>query len=179
MKKRPLSLLEVAIGLALTAILLTALFSSFRQSVQINAKVKKLTETLHPKFVMQMRLAKVFEGIDGGKFTLAQKDRTELPELIFLFDNGVDPDPLFVGEVEGRLFCRNKNLYLTLGVKKRKREELIFKGVENLSILCFDPGKQKWVKEWKEGVPPMIKIALGEETYAFTLPRADRRVVSE
>ncbi|NGX47492.1 MAG: hypothetical protein K1000chlam3_00866 [Chlamydiae bacterium] len=172
--KRPLSLLEVCIGLALTAILLTTLFSGFRHLMKNGAKMGEVRHQLHPYFVMQMRLNQIFESItEEGLFYTDIHEKANGKALYFTFQNGVDPDPQFCGEIEGVLYCsKEKEMILEL---KDERSEIFLTEVSSFKMKFYDPKENKWVGKWgKNFLPPLIKIHIGEKEYSYLLPRATR-----
>jgi len=172
-KKRPLSLLEVTIGLTLTAILLTALFSSFRQIIQTNVKLQKARNEMHGYFVLQMRLSQVFESVQNSRL---QGSETSIH---FSFDNGIDPEPEFCQKVAALFVANEKELSLKLQSKTGKeRKEIFLKSPKSLSFSYFDPKEKTWVKKWNnKTLPPQIKIEMGKEKWTFLLPRANQKIV--
>lgn len=179
MTKRPLTLLEVAIGLALTAILLTTLFSSFRQMIQINSQVRMLSESLHPHFVMRLRLNQVFGRIyPGDKLTL-EKDRGDGSAFKFQFNNGIDHSTDFAGEVEGQLLLDDKKQFcLLLKKKDKERKEVLLQGVRDVCFEVFDPAKKSWESELdeKQPLPPMVRFGIDGREYTLFLPRTEHKV---
>lgn len=170
--KRPLSLIEVCIGLALTTILLTSLFSGFRYLMQTGAKMGEVRSSSHPYFVMQMRMHQIFESIpECGLFYTDAHDKANGIALYFIFQNGVDPDPQFCAAIEGALYC-NKDDELILELKESRTETLLTK-VSSFKMAFFDPKEKAWVETWKKDfLPSFVKLHIGKKEYSFLLPRA-------
>ncbi len=172
--KRPFSLLEVCIGLALTAILLSSLFSGFRYLMQTGAKTAELRSSLHPYFVMQMRMNQIFQSIpEDGLFYTDAHEKAKGMALYFIFQNGADPDPQFCGAVEGALYC-NRDDELILELNDKRVETLLTKA-SPFTMAFFDPKEKAWVEKWKKDfLPPFFKVLIGKKEYSFLLPRANR-----
>ncbi|NGX39991.1 MAG: hypothetical protein KR126chlam1_01331 [Chlamydiae bacterium] len=182
--KRPFSLLEVAIGLTLTAILLSTLFSCFRQIVQSNGKLEKAHSEMHWRIISQLRIKQVFENLDATEgtalFFTGKHQDFHGDVLQFTFDNGADPDPHFCCEIEAVLvrdlddnFC-----LVTYSDEGEKRKEIFQSNIEKFSITFFDPETKKWTSEWSKALlPPILKIVANEESFYFSLPHSQRIAV--
>ncbi len=178
--KRPLALLEVMIGLSLTAILLTTLFSNFRHLIQTNAEMKVLHQEKHWEYVTNLRLNQIFQSIsEDANFTSGPHEDIYDKALRFTFNNGIDPDPNFCQEVEGTLLIKKENFCLIIEPKVGEaREEVFLEGVSELSIEYLDPQNGSWLKEWeKDSLPAMVKITIYKKEFTFTLPHANRMAV--
>jgi len=183
LQKRLLSLLEVAIGLALTAILLTALFSNFRQLIQTNVEVQKVRQDMHWKLVTQMRLGQVLEAVEeqGSLFSFNTRIPNHDEQALWLtYDAGFDPDPEFCGKTRAFLSCNSqKDFCLTSFSKKGKtRVEVFMKNAKNLSFSFFDPKTKEWISSWEKAsdLPPLIKIHISSEEFTFIIPKAEKKV---
>lgn len=180
-KYRAISLLEVMIGLALTTILLTFLFSSFRELMQTSSKLSKMRQEKHWEYVMQVRLNQVFEGIHNGSvFTIEPYRDIDPRALHFTFNNGIDPDPKFCQELEGFLFLnKEKEFCLMIESKDGKlRKEVFLKNGSDYSIQFFDPATKKWFKEWDFNyLPPIVQISISSKIFQFVLPHGNRMVI--
>ncbi len=177
--KRPFSLLEVTIGLVLTAILLTTLFSSFRHMVQSSAKVEKVREEMHWRFITQLRLKQVFEHLSSDSSTIlfytGSHRNFDHEVLRFTFHNGVDPDPSYCEEIEAILTCddqRNFSLY-TYSTTGAHRRQIFAVDVSHFDLSFFDPEKKCWESSWShEYLPPVIKIVVDEEVFLFPIDKS-------
>jgi len=175
MKKLPLSLLEVMIGLALTAILLTTLFSCFRELMQARSHLAKIRQEKHWEYVLNVRLGQIFEAVHAGDVFVTEPPKT----LHFAFDNGLDADPKFCNELEGFLSV-NKEKEFCLVIQSKggeERKEVFAKNCANCSIHFFDPISKKWKEEWNLNyLPPIVKIAVSDKVFQFVLPHGARMV---
>jgi len=177
--KRPLSLLEVAIGLALTAILLTALFSSFRQIIQSGVKVEAARTEMHGWHLLDLRLNQIFESLSDGKlFYTSGHNKARGEALYFTFNNGLEQNPEFCGEMDGVLYASNeKNPSLCL-LLKDQREEIFIDQIDHLSFQFFDPQDNEWHSSWnKKTLPPMTRIKIDDRVYSYILPKVEHKVI--
>jgi len=178
--KRPLSLLEVTIGLCLAAILVTTLFSSFRHLMQSKSQMESLRQEKHWEYITHVRLNQVFENIhDKTVFNTEPYQDISVTALHFTFNNGVDADPQFCQELEGFLFVNKEDEFCLMIQSKggKDRKEVLLKKAKNYSIQFFDPSKKKWQSEWnKEFLPPLVKISISGKTFHFVLPHANRTI---
>ncbi len=178
--KRPFSLLEIIIGLALTTILLTSLFSSFRHLTQTEAMIEKIENQKHWEFVTQLRLNRIFENVPSHSvFSIEPYGDKIKHALHFTFDNGIDPDPQFcqvqevyLGLTDHQTFC----LFIEpkLGAA---RKEIFLRDVSHFKMEFFDPKEKLWLREWdKDYLPPLVKISLADREFFFVIPHANRMV---
>lgn len=181
MKKRPISLVEVMIGIALTALLLTVLFSSFRELMQMNSQMAKMRQDKQWEYVLNVRLNQIFEGVRSDALFMTEPYRDISPKALhFVFDHGLDSDPKFCRELEGFLFVNKDNeLCLILQSKEGKeREEVFAKNCSNYSMQFFDPLSKKWKDQWDLNyLPPIVKISIASKHFQFVLPHANRMVL--
>lgn len=103
---------------------------------------------------------------------------TEHEALIVVFDNGIDPDPLFSGPVVGKLMLNEfRELTLSIqpvstetGQKGSTRKEILFQGGAELSFFTGTGWVADWSKKNKQ-LPLMIRLRLANrENLAFFLP---------
>lgn len=177
--KRPLSLLEVSIGLTLTAILLTTLFSSFHQLMKTGVRIETVRSEMHTKHLMQLRLNQIFESVSDGKlFYTDAHGKAHGEALYFTFNNGVDQDPAFCGEIDAVLFAsKEKKPKISLLLKDQRLENFA-DDITDFSFAFFDPEQKKWLPTWnKKVLPPMLAISLDQITYTFNLPKANQKVI--
>lgn len=179
--KRPLSLLEVMIGLVLSTILLTALFSSFRELMQKKAELAKMHGEKHWEYVTEVRLNQIFEAINSESIFRTEPYRDIAPQsLHFTFNNGVDSDPKFCQQLEGYLFVNHEKEFCLMIESKegKQRKEVFLKNGSNFSIQFFDPAEKKWLLAWDQNfLPPFVKISISGKVFEFILPHADRTVI--
>lgn len=173
--KRPLSLLEVVIGLALASILLTALFSSYRHLTQNHLKITLAKEELHPQFVMQLRLNQIFERLKEDEPIATKEDPlSQGKALQFTIKNGVDPDPSCLGDVECKIFLnREKSFVLHLN----NREEVFLKNIHTFSMRFYDSQRNEWSPIWEKGIPSIIQLRLNEQPFTFFISKANQEVI--
>lgn len=165
------------IGLALTTLLLTFLFSSYRHLVIAKVEVEKLQSALHPKFFTQARLAQIFDNLEPGCPFYTTKGL-----LHFTFDNGIEPDPEFCGPLDGTIGLAKatkgeKRAQLVLSIRDRK--EILHKNVKTLEFAFFNPLKKEWTSDWRGSgsSPSIVRITVDQEEYHFRIPGVGIEVV--
>jgi hypothetical protein len=205
-KKKPLILFELLIALSLTAILLTFLFSFFVESAKLEKKLEKARIAINERSYLQTRLQNVLCLVDQGSispyFYTKVFEKEKQLSLVTIFDNGIDPDPLFSGPINGRVFMdEEKNLCLSLWPLEEEKKGMWRKEILLSSIDAFEfefLGKKSAIEHgekekirpltaslcWRTGwsrsfntIPSMIRLTVkqGKETlrFAFILPTQD------
>lgn len=174
---RPLTLLEVVIGFALTAILLAFLFSSFRHIAMVDIEVQKARETVHARTVAHLRLSQVFDNLMEKKeevsFYTDAYGNSLHPALFLTFDNGIDQDPKFSGPQNAVLYLNsNKQLALSLFVENTERKEILYENAKLLNFEFFNIKTKLWETTWEEKTPPMmIKVQVDKQLFfTFLVP---------
>lgn len=116
-------LLELLIGLSLTALLLSCLFAFWVESVKVDTKLEKMRTEILQRAQLQTRLQDLFTslvpGDPAGSFYTQEFPNESKESLIALFDNGIDPDPSFSGAILARIYLdEEQNLTLALWPKE-------------------------------------------------------------
>jgi len=198
--KRALSLLEVTIALLLTSILITILLKIYFQLPKVEKKIDDIKQKTYPVSYTQVKLSKVFNKLipPQNLSPLAKKypplstycPQEQEESLLVIFDNGIDMDPNFSGEVIGRIYVNKESNTLELiiwpidGKKHSKnfRKEVLLENVSSFTLNFFDPTPDTeekdplWATTWEEKsyFPPMIKIELAvdeiKESFYFFPP---------
>lgn len=188
--------------MSLTALLLTFLFSFFAQSAKLEKRLDSARIEITARQYLQTRLQDILTSI--------KKESVQIPiytklfpgekqdSLLFIFDNGIDPDPDFSGTVLGRLFLdEEKNISLAIWpIEKEKiehwRKEILFAQVSHFEFEFLVPKKETKGKiravngslEWRYqlpkefySVPSIIRLSIWEKQdeekpiqFAFILP---------
>ncbi len=161
--KRPFTLIEVMIGLSLSAILLAFLFQFYTTLSKSHLELAKNKEEVLSAQRVQLRLNQVFGAV-------SQPFYMEKGALIFNFDNGIDPNPNFCGPVTGMLYLDEKQQLslITWSHLKEPRKEVLVPNVRTYSLSFFDQlDKKTWVTQWKKDVPVMTKLLVNDKTFIF------------
>ena len=121
-RKHHMTLLEVLIALALLAILLTSLMGIYQQMNTIERKISISRQENFRYLYLQYRLGQVLPNvvedeaigkeIDFAFYTSSSgpiQPNTE--SLVFIYDNGIDGNPLFSNHVIGKLFLDTKGRF--------------------------------------------------------------------
>lgn len=190
-KKRPLILFELVISLSLIAILMTVLFRFFVNCVSLDLKIDRARTALHTLEKAQTRLSILFTSLVPGStlphplpsFYTVEEGSTS---LVTLFDNGIDPDPVFCGPVLCKLFLDpENNLSLALWPLNHPnpqfcRQEILLPQVKQLHfqfLTLAQLGQPEWRTTWSKTsltTPSVIRLQLGHQgrdlNFAFHLP---------
>lgn len=168
-KKRYVTLLETLIAMSLLSLLLVVIFGFFREISAIsNMTESKQDEAFEMRYV-ESRMAFLFERLVNEN----AKDRkfyfyceppndafSNCPSLVFTYNNEVRADPLFSGDVIGRLYVDKQNnlclatwpIYFIEGIQTPQKEVLM-NNVHDISFKLYaapirlnsknfiDPGK--------------------------------------
>ncbi|MBI5345867.1 MAG: type II secretion system protein [Chlamydiae bacterium] len=190
-KKNYFTLIEISIALVLSAILLSVLFGFFVKISSFEKKNQKFKQEILSREHVQLRLSSIFSQIVPiSKFEEKSFNLDDDNSLNVIFDNGIDPDPLFSGPVKGKIFQnQERNLILTLYPiekgkvnNKTQRTEVLCSKISSYKFLFFsqieakEENKKKivWIEDWpkkKNDLPPMIKLILDNDlTFAFFIP---------
>ncbi len=196
MKKRPLILLEIMIALSLTALLLTTLARFFAGCLKMDQKIEQLRSSLAGRQKVQVCLSSIFTSMAPlpGSAALCTLD-DEGTSLGLSFDNGIDPDPKFSGQVIGKLFVdESSNLCLAIWPIDEEatfcRKEILCPNVQKMNLKFFAKKKAaspsfgfEWRSTWPKesgALPPMVRLSLtqrGETSdFAFAIPCKGSRI---
>ncbi|MBS0629581.1 MAG: hypothetical protein JSS30_05075 [Verrucomicrobia bacterium] len=178
--KRTLSLIEVMLGLLLATILITTLFSSFRELMLTHTKLAKMHQEKHWEYVLNVRLNQIFEAIRSDALFTTEPYRDITPSALhFFFNNGIDSEPKFCQELEGYLF-QNKEKELCLVLQSKdgsERKEVFVKNGKDYKLEFFDPLTKKWTTDWSQTLlPPIVQLNICGKTFRFVLPHGNRMV---
>lgn len=194
MKRHAFTLLELMIGMALAAIVIGFLFSTFRYSSIAHSKIKIAHKAVHERLCLQTRLSQVFDQLH---FEMKKKEfySASHPEalgdaLYFSFHLEIDQDPHFIGPLDAVLFINHQKqlCLLTMAPAGSSRKDIFLDNVQALSFQFFDSQNAKWESKWKKGVPyaPIfLKLLLTEKTqtdkqtldFAFTLSGTPTEII--
>jgi len=153
--KRPMTLLEVLIGMVLTIVILMTLTFFYQQVVMIGEDIDQIKSRDFYTRLVENRLAYILPKILPEKdknfvfFSIGDEGLTQAgsQSLIFSFDNGVSLDKEFSNQVLGRLFV-DKEGKLTLAFwpvpsKSEKtlsppiKKQILIKDVESMELSFF------------------------------------------
>ena len=189
MKNRYFFLLEIVVALGLLSLILLALFSFYVQFSRAEHKLDLVRTELIPIQHMRVRLNQLFSALlppEGQSSTF----HTEGGEVMFVFDNGVDPEPIFSGAIRGKLYLDGSGQFVfeqsPLGEGNLPlRREILCSKVEQMEFQFFhvkrlyNDARGEWQTEWpakQHELPPMVRLSLKkggkEEKFAFLVPTA-------
>lgn len=171
--KRPVTLLEVLISLALTVIILTTLTFFYRQVGIIGVEVDHVIADNFRMRYVETRLARIFPKIVAANdkkkdfvfFSVGDEGVTKpgSESLIFTFDNAISLDKDVSNHALGRIYLDNDgNLMLAYwpspkrwenGTLPEMKKEVLMEGVENVRFEFYIP-PEKSAKPVNEPNPP-------------------------
>ena len=115
--KKPFTLLETLIALSLLTLILTAMFTFFRQISTISALSDLKEQEAFNANLLDSRLQYFFSNLTNENSTAKDfffyVDQSKTADstsrsLVFTFNNGAKLDPNFAGDILARLFVNNK-----------------------------------------------------------------------
>jgi len=195
--RRPMTILEVLVAIALTSILLMALMSYYHHIEILSSKAadarSELFERSYARYRMNQALSPTVRS-SSQDFVFYTDEGSS---LVFVYDRGADPNPSFANQSLARLYVDDEgNLSLVvwpLPIAKSIEEippmqkELLLKGVESLSFEFYHPpdidrgpvGEERPVNAGDEKpIPPTGWSAHWNRDYK-TLPTVARVIVEK
>lgn len=153
-RKSHLTLIEVMIALTLLSLLLTTLFGVYQHIESLHQLLHKDQKTGLRMLYVQHRLSEVIPNAVSRKVKEAYFYNTSNPynSLVFVYDNGADPNPKFSGYVLGRLYLdpQSKLCLVTWPSVKtdsnanpEMRKEILLEKVKDLSFSFYVPPKEE------------------------------------
>ena len=188
-RKNHFFLLEISIALGLLSLILLALFSFYVQFSRAENKLAAVRSELLPLQHMRIRLNQLFSALRPPQ-DQSSTFHTEGDKIIFIFDNGVDPEPLFSGAIQGKLYRDDKGQFVLeqspLGAGNQPlRREILCSETERIEFQFFhvkrlyNPGRGEWQTQWpakQHELPSMIRLWIEkggkDEKFAFLVPTA-------
>lgn len=186
-KKHVFTLMEVMIGFAIISLVLGMIFSSLYQETVLKRKIQRMTTEVMGRIQVQQFLDRIFaslapsisEELNRSFYTLNDSE----PQLLIRFENGIDSDPLFCGDIEGILRLEGTDLVFVLkGRESSTRTVVLRGGMRHLSFefLANDTHGLKSDSMWDEShqMPPsFMKMTLNRnEDYAFWINRSEQAI---
>ncbi len=111
-KKYALSLIEILVTFALSSIIITLLFTTYKHSSKISAQISPLRKQVNHIAALHKTLFETFSL--AHSIEIKQEDNKQI-EIHFIFNNGIDPNPNLSSEVKGVLSILNDDdLFLSI-----------------------------------------------------------------
>jgi hypothetical protein len=145
-RKAALTLIEVCIALGLMAIIVTTLFSSLLQTIQVSKSLDRVKETALKSSFFYDRLLHIFSHANSSTVLV---DKEEKEKISFIFENGLDPAFIFSGKTKGLIYLdQHQNLILEISSKDGKsvRSEIILSDVQEIN--------------WDSGAPFFLSLGI-------------------
>lgn len=158
-RRYPFTLLELIIGMALAAIVVSFLFSSFRYSSIGHSRIKMTQKAVHERLCFQTRLTQVFDQLQfenkKKEIYLASHPESHNDALYFSFHQEIDQDPHFIGVLDAVLFINFEKQLCLLSISPdgTSRRDVFFDNIESISFQFFDSQNTKWQPKWKKELP--------------------------
>ncbi|MCF7851993.1 MAG: prepilin-type N-terminal cleavage/methylation domain-containing protein [Simkaniaceae bacterium] len=169
--KHSLTLIEVLVGFALFAVLMTALMMSFKSISLNHAHIQSAGHHTAAKRHAFYTLSYFFDKIVDRNTSTLQIESTPFgPRLSFISGEHIDRDPLFYGERLIQLYRENRQLILAQSSLKNSnavRKTILYDEIDHfdLSFLYPDPtlktGIAQYKKTWVKGsIPFAIELQI-------------------
>lgn len=181
--KRPMTLIEMIVALALTVIVLTTLTFFYRQVSEIDAQTEKVISDNFQLRYAETRLAEILPRTISASnqkhdfvFFSIEGDGLAKPgsqSLIFTFDNQISLDKMFSNHVIGRIYLDTKgNLTLAYWPSPKRwernhlppmKKEILLENVDNLAFefyiapvkeIAAEPKDDKKTSKGDKSPPP-------------------------
>ena len=181
-RKYSFTLMEVMISFSIMSIVLGVIFSSLYEQTLLKTKIERMEKIVMARVEMQQRLDRIFANIipvdpQNSKSSIYISGESK-GKLFIIFDNGIDPDPLFCDKVEGSLAVENNNFVFTLlEGRPNARKSILRKNITKVSYEFLTNAKEgvEVTSRWDEKInysPSYIKITLNkDEEYVFWVSR--------
>lgn len=181
-RKRPITLMEILIAMALMSVLFSALFYGYKQLSLKRLAIQKSKQQVLVKSLLFAKLTQIF-----AKVSLQKEDEEKKEEwvftstengLIFTYDNGIDPDPNFRGDLRAMIHL-NPHKELTLvnwSKQKEARREVLLEMVDDCAFEFFDLESKQWISSWEKddaALPPMVRLIINQQPFTFFLPKVE------
>jgi hypothetical protein len=196
MRKKTFLLFEILVALSLMGMLVSILFSFMVQSMRVEKKMEMARKWILERQNLQIRIQDILTTLAPAETSpslFTQKfPELEQESIIAIFDNGIDPDPLFSGTVIGRIYLdEHKNLclaYWPYPITEQNnpwRKEILARDITDfsLSFLKSSNEVQKshhlWEHSWPKKntqTPAIVRLILKQNDatlqFAFRLVNA-------
>lgn len=192
--KRPITLIELMIAMALAMALLTFALYFYRYAVTMEAELKKEETKAFKERIFSGRLSSLFSRLyQEPFFTMPEQAGLTLGQsVVFSYDSEA-LSPTFHGQVVARLLVdTQKRLVLAVWQSNDLKEdntpppmhmEILGDNIEKLSfqfLMGYNPSMEavaEWrpgffLTEWKQDykvIPSAIKMKLGDKEFAFPI----------
>jgi hypothetical protein len=162
MQKRPILLMELVISLVLFGAIIGILFSSYREFSLAKIALRTDKELILNRQKLQLRLGQIFSSLKTLKI---EENACHLS-----YDNGIDLEKDFRGQLEAMLLIDKGRLALVTWAEKEKvRKEILCESAKSFSFSFFDTKNGAWTSKYPEQKPLMMKITIDQTIYPFFL----------
>ena len=102
-KTLPMTLMEVLISLGLLSALLFTLLTNFKNFSTLHSQISKLRNPVLERKYFHEQMTRTFALTDPKSVKLTFDDTTSFSTLLFTYQAGVDPNPVFAGWNNGKI----------------------------------------------------------------------------
>ena len=154
--------MELVISLILFGVIIGILFSSYREFSLAKIALRKDKELILNRQKLQLRLGQIFSSLKTIKI--------EESACHLSYDNGIDLEEEFRGQLEAMLLIDKGRLVLITWAEKGKaRKEILHESATSFSFSFFDSKQGAWIPKFPEQKPLMMKMKIDQTTYPFFL----------
>lgn len=173
--KRPFTLIELIVALALSVGLFTFLFTTIQQTRRADQKAQEIIRPIKREYALYQQLNRVIPEIE-------EKLYSDKESLVFTYNNGIDKDPHFCSLVLARLYLDKGRLILATWPHPRWKDhtcrvQVLSENVHRFTFKFLDP--PNWTKtrsKEEEELPAMIKFEIDKKTFSFPIIAAGKPV---
>lgn len=149
------------IALSLMGIIASVLFSYWRDLNMKNHQIEQVKVAFFKRETLQLRLSEIFSSLTEDLDVSEQ-------ELLFYYDNGIDPNPNFCSEIKGKLFFNKGTLYLESRslINDEVRLEPLMTEIRDFRFEVFEV----------EDRPIHVRLIIEDIVFPFFLPKAHKEI---
>lgn len=170
--RRPFTLLETLIAFALATGLISLLLGFIYQAHLTHKQNDVSIQHIRNSYALHQRLSQVLP--ETTKILQTEP-------FVFIYNNGIDKNPLFSSTVLACLYLEKNQLILATWPNPNRweerphRAEIVANDIDTLSFEFFEP--PGWSTSWEdETLPAMIRIHANDEQFTFPCIAVDKPV---
>jgi hypothetical protein len=132
------------------------LLAFYRDLTWSKVTLQKEREVVLSREKMTLRMGQILSQITAAEY----KEES----LTVSYNNGIDPDSLFCGVLEGSLLCdgQKRLIFISTSSKGEARKEILFENVYSCELQFFNRTTGSWENKYPESKPFMAKLILNQ-----------------
>lgn len=156
-----LSLLEVSVAIFLTGIILSFLWTFYKDTLFTQKKLQTESLYAHQVMLTKTRLSLLIQEVaQDPTNSISTPDHY----LLFSYNHLLDPDPAFRGKISSYLYLdRSNRLCLTsFGTAGKCRQEILFFPLKKFQFELFDLKNLLWSSKGLDTLPLWVHVKLDD-----------------